>query len=50
METALTILMVLGVYLGIPAVIGLAIAGVTILTKNLATKTEQIKTFGEAQA
>ena len=50
MELTLAILMVLGIFVGIPAVIGIAIAGVTILTKQPATKTEQTKAFVQAQA
>ena len=41
METTLAILMVLGIFVGIPAVIGFAIAGVYALTGHRARKVER---------
>lgn len=50
METTLAILMVLGIFVGIPAIVGFAIAGIAILVAPLNAKTEQTGTLGEAQA
>lgn len=44
METALAILMVLGIFAGIPAVIGFAIAGVYILSDRRIRRAERAKT------
>ena len=41
METTLAILMVLGIFVGIPATIGFAIAGTYNLAGHRAQKTEQ---------
>lgn len=43
METTLAILMVLGIFVGIPAIIGFAIAGVYVLRDQRARRTEQTK-------
>ena len=50
METTLAILMVLGIFVGIPAVIGFAIAGAHILADRRAAEVKQkVKVLGEAQ-
>ena len=41
METALAILMVLGIFIGIPTVIGFAIGGVYIMSSRRARRTER---------
>ena len=43
METTLAILMVLGIFVGIPAVIGFAIAGVYLSADRRARRAEQAK-------
>lgn len=43
MELALAILMVLGIFVGIPAVIGFAIAGTHILRDRRAQRTRQVE-------
>ena len=43
METTLAILMVLGIFIGIPAVIGFAIAGVYILSDRRVRRAERTK-------
>ena len=43
METTLAILMVLGIFVGIPAVIGFAIAGIYMLGTRRAVRTERAK-------
>jgi len=48
METTLAILMVLGIFLGIPAVIGAAIAGVFYLSGRRALRAERARALGEA--
>jgi len=50
METTLGILMVLGIFIGIPAVIGFAIAGVYITSDRRARRAERAKVLGEAAA
>lgn len=50
METTLAILMVLGIFIGIPAVIGFAVAGVYILSDRRARRAERVKVLGEAAA
>jgi hypothetical protein len=47
METTLAILMVLGIFVGIPAVIGLAIGGVYILRDRQSRKAEHADTLEE---
>jgi hypothetical protein len=48
METTLGILMVLGIFVGIPAVIGFAIAGVYIMSDRRARRAERAKVLGKA--
>ena len=48
METTLAILMVLGIFVGIPAVIGFAIAGVYILSDRRVRRAERAQTLEEA--
>lgn len=50
MELALAILMVLGIFVGIPAVIGFAIVGVFFLREQRIRRIERAKAVGEAQA
>ena len=50
METTLAILMVLGIFIGIPAVIGFAVAGVYILSDRRVRRAERAKVLGEAAA
>ena len=47
METALAILMVLGIFVGIPAVIGFTIAGIFIFSDRRARRAERAKALGE---
>ena len=50
METTLAVLMVLGIFVGIPAVIGLAIAGVYALGGRRVVRAERYaEAIGEAQ-
>ncbi len=44
METTLAILMVLGIFVGIPALIGFTIAGVYILSNRRVRRAERAKT------
>ena len=48
METALAILMALGIYLVGPAVLGFAIAGIFILVDRRARRAQQAKSLEEA--
>lgn len=48
MEMVLAILMVLGIFIGIPAVIGFAISGVYLLNERKIRKIRQIKAVKEA--
>ena len=50
MEITLAILIVLGIFIGIPAVIGFAIAGVYILSDRRARRTEHVKALAQAEA
>ena len=50
METTLAILMVLGIYLGIPAVIGLAIAGVFLFSDRRVRRSKRARALAEAEA
>ena len=50
METALAILMVLGIYIGVPAAIGLGIVGVLTLTGRRARRAQRAKLLAEAEA
>ncbi len=49
METTLAVLMVIGIFVGIPAVIGFAIAGVYILSDRRARRTERTKLAAKAR-
>lgn len=48
METALAILMVLGIFVGIPAVIGFTIAGMYILGDRRVRRAGRVKALEEA--
>ena len=48
METALAILMVLGIFVGIPALVGFAIAGVYILSDRRVRRAERAKALEKA--
>lgn len=50
METTLAILMVLGIFVGIPAIIGLAIAGTYIRGDRRVRRAERAKAMEEAEA
>ena len=50
METTLAILMVLGIFVGIPTVIGFAIAGMYILSNRRAHRAERAQSVAEAIA
>ena len=50
METALAILMALGIFVGVPAVIGFAIVGTFILRERQARKARQVKPLAEEPA
>ncbi len=50
METTLAILMVLGIFVGIPAIIGLAIAGLYIRSDRRVRRAERAKAMEEAVA
>jgi len=50
METTLAILMVLGIFVGIPAVIGSSIAGIYILSARRAVRAERTKAVEERPA
>ena len=45
METTLAVLMVLGIFVGVPLVIGLAIAGMYIAKNNRVRRAEHVKTL-----
>lgn len=49
METTLAILMVLGIFIGIPAVVGFAVAGVYILGDRRALRAERAKAAVEVE-
>ena len=49
METTVAILMVLGIYLGIPAIIGFAIAGVYLFVDRRVRRTKRVGALAEAQ-
>ena len=49
METTLAILMVLGIFVGIPVVIGLAIGGVYILRDRQVRKIKRARAVAEAE-
>jgi len=48
METALAILMVLGIFVGVPALIGLIIVGVVIRSDRLPRRAERAKAMEAA--
>ncbi len=48
METTLAILMVLGIFVGIPAIIGFTIAGVYVLRDRRARRAERAKAIEAA--
>lgn len=50
METALAILMVLGIFVGVPALIGVSIAGMYILKDSRVRRAERAKALEEAKA
>ena len=50
METTLAVLMVLGIFVGIPAIIGFTIAGMYILSNRRARRTERAQSVAEAIA
>ena len=50
METALAILMVLGIYIGIPAVVGLAVVGVLMLSGRRTRRAERAGLVAGAEA
>ena len=50
METTLAILMVLGIFVGIPALIGFAIAGTYILSDRRVRRAEHAKALEKAVA
>jgi hypothetical protein len=49
METTLAILMVLGIYIGIPTVIGLVIAGMFLFSDRRVRRAERARAVAEAQ-
>ncbi|MFC2010149.1 hypothetical protein ACFLUL_01045, partial [Chloroflexota bacterium] len=49
-ETTLAILMVLGIYVGIPVVIGLVIGGAFVTADRRARRAERAKAIAEAEA
>jgi flagellar biosynthesis component FlhA len=50
METTLAILVVLGIFVGIPAVIGFAIAGMYLLSDRRTRRAERAQSVAEAVA
>jgi len=50
METTLAILMVLGIFVGVPALIGFSIAGVYILSDRRVRRAEHAKALEKAAA
>ena len=50
METTLAVLMVLGIFVGIPAIIGFTIAGVYSLADHRARRAERAKAVAKAEA
>jgi len=48
METTLAVLMVLGIFVGIPAIIGFAIAGMYIMSDRRARRAERAQSIAEA--
>ena len=50
METTLAILMALGIYLGIPLVIGFAIGGIFVMSARRAKRAERARAAAAAEA
>jgi hypothetical protein len=50
MELTLAILIVLGIFIGIPAVVGFAIAGVYLLSDRRARRSERAETVAKTEA
>ncbi len=50
METFLAVLMVVGIYLVVPSLIGLAIAGVFVLSARRAQRAKRARLVAEAEA
>ena len=50
MEMTLAILIVLGIFVGIPAVVGFAIAGVYMMSDRRARRAERAKAVAKAEA
>ncbi|MFC1864594.1 hypothetical protein ACFLYG_02060 [Chloroflexota bacterium] len=50
METTLAVLMLLGIFVGIPAIIGFAIAGTYMLGDGRVRRAERAKALEEAEA
>lgn len=50
METTLAILMVLGIFVGIPSLIGVSIAGMYIMKDNRVRKAEHTRAMEEAKS
>lgn len=50
MEMTLAILIVLGIFVGIPAVVGFAIAGVYIMSDRRVRRAERAKALAKAEA
>lgn len=50
METALAILLALGIYIGIPAAIGFTIIGMVMISGRRAQRVERAKLVAEAEA
>ena len=48
METTLAVLVILGIFVGIPAVVGLAIAGAYVLSDRRVRRAERAKTIETA--
>ena len=48
METFMAVLMALGIYLGVPLIIGLAIAGIFIMADQKIKRAKQTKSLEEA--
>jgi len=50
METTLAVLIVLGIFVGIPAVVGFAIAGIYIISDRRGLRAKRAKAVAEAEA
>ncbi len=49
METGLAILVVLGIFVGVPALIGVAIGGMYLMSDRRVRRSERAKTLTEAE-